>query len=112
MSIARRKNDAVQAENDLTAVGISRRRLWQSATVMLGALTTASRAMSAPCAAADGSDSGLRKSLHYVESSPDPAQHCSGCSFFSDPQGDCGSCMIFNGPTNKNGHCDSWAARS
>src|SRR5579864_6421202 len=110
MSIAKRKSSGAQAETELTAAGVARRRLWQSAAMMLGALTTASRAVAAPCAAADGN--GLRQSLHYVESGPDPAKHCSGCAFFSDPQGDCGSCMIFSGPANKNGHCDSWSARS
>jgi len=79
---------------------------------MLGALTTAPRVIAAPCATLDGNDASLRQSLHYTESSSDPAKKCSGCSFFSDPQGACGKCMIFNGPTNANGHCDSFAARS
>jgi hypothetical protein len=93
-------------------VSIARRRLLQRMAVTLGALTAASRTMAAPCAAPDGSDSSLRKSLHYVESSPNAAQQCSGCAFFSDPQGACGKCMIFNGPTSVSGHCDSWSARS
>jgi hypothetical protein len=90
----------------------ARRQLLQRAAIMLGAVSAASRAIAAPCADPNGSDSSLRQSLHYAESSPNPAQHCSGCAFFSDPQGACGKCMIFNGPTNLNGHCDSWAARS
>lgn len=95
------------------SVSIVRRRLLQNMAVALGVLTTASATIAAaPCAAPDGDDSSLRKSLHYAESSPNPAQHCSGCSFFSDPQGACGKCTIFNGPTNVNGHCDSWSARS
>jgi len=96
----------------LTAVGMARRQLLQGVAMIFGASAAASRATAASCAAPDGNDSSLRNSLHYVESGPDPAQHCSGCSFFSDPKGDCGSCMIFNGPANKNGHCDSWSARS
>jgi len=111
MSIARR-SDSFSAGHDLTARGIARRQLLQGMAMMLGALTATSRATAASCVAPDGSDSSLRNSLHYVESGPDPAQHCAGCSFFSDPKGDCGSCMIFNGPANKNGHCDSWSARS
>jgi len=79
---------------------------------MLVALSTMSRAKQVSCASPDGSDASLRASLHYVESSPNPAQRCSGCSFFSDPKGDCGSCTILGAPANMNGHCDSWSARS
>jgi High potential iron-sulfur protein len=79
---------------------------------MLVAAGTVSRAAAASCVSPGASDAGLRASLHYVESSPDPARVCFGCSFFSDPKGDCGSCMIFGAPANKNGHCDSWSARS
>jgi hypothetical protein len=111
MSIARR-NDDLHTGNDLTTVDIARRQLLQSVAMMLSALAATSRATATSCAAPDGNESGLRNSLHYVESSLDPAQQCSGCSFFSDPKGDCGSCLIFNGPANKNGHCDSWSARS
>jgi hypothetical protein len=92
------------------SVSIARRQLLQRAAAIVGALTT-SHAIAAACAASDGSDSGLRSSLHYTESSLNPAQVCSGCSFFSEPQGACGKCTIFGGPTNLNGHCDSWSAR-
>ena len=112
MSIGTRKNSGVQTGKDLSAVGLARRQLLQTAGLMLGALTVASSARAAACSSPDDNDSSLRKSLHYVESSSNPDQHCSGCSFFSDPQGSCGRCMIFGGPANINGHCDSWAARS
>ena len=112
MSIATRKSDGAQAGKDLSAVGLARRQLLQKAGLMLGALTMASGASAAACSSPDDNDSSLRKSLHYVESSPNPDQHCSGCSFFSASQGSCGRCMIFDGPANINGHCDSWAARS
>jgi High potential iron-sulfur protein len=79
---------------------------------MLLAVCTVARAQAASCASPEGNDASLRASLHYVESSPNPAQRCSGCSFFSDPKGDCGNCTIFNAPANINGHCDSWSART
>ena len=112
MSIATRRNSRMDAEHGMSPAGTARRQLLQKAAMMLGVFTAASRALAAPCAPPDEAESGLRKSLNYTESSPNPAQRCSGCSFFSDPQGDCGRCMIFNGPTSINGHCDSWAARS
>jgi hypothetical protein len=111
MSIAQ-KNHSSRTDSDLPAIGIARRRLLQDAAMVFCALAAAPGAKAAACASPDANDSGLRSSLHYAESGPDPAQHCSGCSFFSDPKGDCGSCMILNGPVNKNGHCDSWSARS
>jgi hypothetical protein len=91
---------------------ITRRQVLQSAAVALGALSAAAKAVAAPCAPPNASDSGMRQSLHYVEASPNPAQKCSGCGFLSDPQGACGQCVIFSGPANIDGHCDSWAARS
>jgi hypothetical protein len=91
---------------------ITRRQLLRRAAVTLGALSTASKAIAAVCASPDAGDGSMRQSLHYMEASPNPAQKCSGCSFFSDPQGGCGKCVIFSGPANLNGHCDSWAARS
>jgi hypothetical protein len=111
MSIETRRNSGTVAEHGMSAVDTARRHLLQKAAVLLGVVTT-SRALAASCVAPDEANGGLRKSLNYTESSPNPAQRCSGCSFFSDPKGDCGRCMIFGGPTSVNGHCDSWAARS
>jgi len=94
-------------------MNVDRRQLLQSAVVMLvGTVAAMSKAKAASCASPDASDASLRASLHYTESSPNPAQRCSGCSFFSDPKGDCGTCMIFSAPANVNGRCDSWSARS
>jgi nitrous oxide reductase len=97
---------------DATTMGMSRRQFLPRALAMVVAAGAAARANAASCASPQGADASLRASLHYVESSPNPAQRCSGCSFFSDPQGDCGSCMIFSAPANINGHCDSWSPRS
>jgi High potential iron-sulfur protein len=97
--------------NHMSEVAMNRRQVLRSAILLLGSAAAVSKAVADACVAPDGGDASLRQSLHYVESSPDPAQHCSGCSFFSDPKGSCGSCMIFGGPANINGHCDSWSAR-
>jgi hypothetical protein len=110
MSIAKR-NSTVDSLHSMTAVGMNRRQLLQKTILLLGSAAAVSKAVADACVSPDGGDASLRQSLHYVESSPDPAQHCSGCSFFSDPKGACGSCMIFGGPANPNGHCDSWSAR-
>jgi hypothetical protein len=50
---------------------------------------------------------------NYTEKSPNPAQTCSGCRFFT-PGGNaaaCGNCAIFNGPANPKGRCDDWTPR-
>jgi hypothetical protein len=96
----------------MSEVAMNRRQLLQKAIWLLGSGGAVSKAVAAACISPDGGDASLRQSLHYVESSPDAAQHCSGCSFFSDPKGACGSCMIFGGPANINGHCDSWSAHT
>jgi High potential iron-sulfur protein len=111
MSTAKR-NSGAHRLIDMTSISLGRRQLLQRAILLLGAGGAVSRAVAGSCASPDGSDASLRKSLHYVESGPDAAQHCSGCSFFSDPKGECGSCVILSAPANINGHCDSWSARS
>ena len=97
---------------------IGRRQLLRGAVALLGggaayhALAAAPAQTTASCVPAHDPNESLRHSLNFTESSPNPEQSCSGCSFFSDPSGSCGQCMIFNGPTNVNGHCDSWAAKA
>jgi hypothetical protein len=64
-------------------------------------------------AALGPAQSRQRKLDNYTEKSPDPAQTCSKCRFFSlSAEGAaCGQCQIFNGPANSNGKCDDWTAR-
>lgn len=53
-----------------------------------------------------------RRSLHYVEESPDPGKTCSVCAFYTSVEGGgaCGQCRLFgNGPVNSMGRCDSWS---
>jgi hypothetical protein len=56
---------------------------------------------------------GLRKSLHYTETSSDPQMICSGCNFFSAAAavGGCGQCQIMSAAANARGHCDSWSKK-
>jgi hypothetical protein len=59
----------------------------------------------------DADQKSIRDSLHYAETSPDPAKTCSGCGFFQPTANGCGTCMIFNGFANGKGHCDSWSPK-
>jgi hypothetical protein len=99
---------------------LSRRRLLQRSVPLLLGLPVmfhigrAAADAGTPCAdpaKMDGSQRSARDSLHYSESSPDPAKTCSACSFFQPGAAACGSCMIFNGPANPKGHCDSWNSK-
>ena len=99
---------------------LSRRRLLQRGVGLLLGLPLMFRIPRAaadagtPCAdpaKMDGTQRSARDSLHYSESSPDPAKTCSACSFFQPGAAPCGSCMIFNGPANSKGHCDSWNSK-
>ncbi len=57
-------------------------------------------------------EQSVRKTLNYVEVSPDPAKVCAGCEFFKAPASGlaCGSCEMYGGgPVNPGGHCDSWS---
>jgi len=55
-------------------------------------------------------EESVRRTLNYVEQSPDPAKVCSGCEFFSADAGGCGTCAMFDGKAvNPGGRCDSWS---
>jgi hypothetical protein len=81
------------------------------------AQTTGAAGGGAVCAdlnAMSDAEQSTRKSLNYVEASPDPSQVCAGCSFFhpGPPAGGCGTCDMFSsGPANSHGHCNSWSAK-
>ena len=71
-------------------------------------------AVCADLSAMSDADQGTRKSLNYVEASPDPKQVCAKCSFFhpGPDAGGCGTCDMFaGGPVNSRGHCNSWSAK-
>jgi High potential iron-sulfur protein len=74
----------------------------------------ASGGVCADLSAMSDADQGTRKSLNYVEASPDPNQVCAKCSFFhpGSDAGGCGTCDLFSGgPVNSHGHCNSWSAK-
>jgi len=56
-------------------------------------------------------EESVRRTLKYVEVSPDSTKVCAGCSFFhagGEAEG-CGGCEMFGGgPVNPGGYCDSW----
>ncbi len=58
-------------------------------------------------------DKSLRTTLQYVVDSPDPAQLCSNCQFYTLTEGSpkCGGCTILKGPIAADGWCSSWAAK-
>jgi hypothetical protein len=71
-------------------------------------------AMCADLNSMSDAEQGTRKSLNYLETSPNPDQVCAKCSFFHPgaAAGGCGTCDIFSGgPTNSHGHCNSWSAK-
>lgn len=57
-------------------------------------------------------EESVRRTLNYMEISPDPAKTCTDCEFFHAPKatGGCGTCEMFGGqPVNPGGRCDSWS---
>ena len=60
------------------------------------------------------SDNGMRASLGYADVSPDPAQTCGGCQYFTagGSGAGCGSCRLLPGQISSTGRCNSWSARS
>ena len=92
----------------------SRRDVVQRAAGMVAALALvpiAARHAKAAAMCAEPASQSLRDSLHYAEATPNAAQPCSACGFFSAGDGGCGSCTIMSGPVNAHGHCDSWSAK-
>lgn len=57
-------------------------------------------------------DLQTRRTLNYVDESPNPEQICSNCRFYTQPAGGspCGGCTLFQGPVAPEGYCISWAA--
>lgn len=58
-------------------------------------------------------DARLRTEIAaYVEQSPDPAKHCSGCvQFTSGGEKSCGTCKVVKGPINPGGSCKLFVAK-
>lgn len=58
------------------------------------------------------SQKSRRRSLGYVEQSPDSVRHCSACSFFSTTAPTCGRCALLGGAVNAGAVCTSFAAKA
>jgi hypothetical protein len=60
------------------------------------------------------SDVSMRTSLGYADVSPNPAEVCGGCQYFTaeGSGGGCGSCQLLPGQVSSKGRCNSWSAKS
>jgi len=75
-------------------------------------LTLATRTTAAESACVQIDSQPLREALSYADPSPDAAQTCRNCSFFTVKAGSsCGPCVIMSGPVNATAHCESWSKR-
>jgi len=88
--------------------------LGAGALVALTACTEKNSSETLVCATPEdmtSAEASVRRTLAYVEVSPDPAAVCAGCEFFSAGAGACGTCTMFNGAAvNPAGRCDSWSS--
>ena len=60
------------------------------------------------------SEMSMRTSLGYADVSPNPAETCGGCQYFT-AQGSgagCGSCQLLPGQVSSEGRCNSWSAKA
>jgi hypothetical protein len=58
------------------------------------------------------SQRSLRKTLNFVDPSPDPAKRCGTCAFFTATKDGCGTCQILSGgPTAQTAYCSSYAPK-
>lgn len=60
------------------------------------------------------SELNMRSSLGYADVSPNPAEVCAGCQYFTaqGSGGGCGSCQFLPGQVSGGGRCNSWSAKS
>jgi High potential iron-sulfur protein len=59
------------------------------------------------------SQKSRRRSLGYVEMSPDAKKRCGLCAFFAAGSGNCGTCQLLaGGPVNMGAVCNSFAAKA
>jgi hypothetical protein len=64
-------------------------------------------------ACVEPASASLRESLNYKDPTPNAAQPCRACGFFTATDKSlCGQCVIMSGSVNAEGHCDSWGAKS
>jgi hypothetical protein len=57
------------------------------------------------------SQKNRRRSLGYVEISPDPSRRCMGCAYFTAAEEGCGKCAMLNSTVNSGAVCNSFVQR-
>jgi hypothetical protein len=58
-------------------------------------------------------DLAVRRTLNYVDQTPNPGEYCHNCQFKTDEQfGDCIGCQLFPGPVAPEGWCSSWVVEA
>lgn len=88
--------------------------LFGAAPLMLVGTASAQPAACFDASALPLSQKSRRRSLSYVEPSPDPARRCGACSFFkAGSDAHCGACaMLSGGPVSANAVCSAFAAKA
>ena len=95
----------------------TRRNLLALAGLAPFALSAARSAVAAEAACYDPaslplSQKSRRRSLGFVDVSPDPKRRCGACAFFVAGAGQCGTCNLLGGsPVGAGSVCASFAAR-
>jgi hypothetical protein len=58
-------------------------------------------------------EANLRKTLAYVDRSPDQAKTCEKCQQWVEPPSEdkCGGCKIMKGPVHPKGYCTAFVAK-
>lgn len=53
-----------------------------------------------------------RKSVQYVDDSPNEEKQCNNCRLFEPPDAteECGGCQVVPGPIHPQGYCTSWVS--
>jgi High potential iron-sulfur protein len=96
---------------------LSRRNLIGSGGALLIALAVGEAATAAgpACPSVNSlpfSQRNQRRSLGYLDSSPDAKKRCGGCAFFTGTQVGCGKCqMLGGGMVSADATCNSFAPK-
>lgn len=101
-----------------TGVAVTRRAWLGGAATAVVAIVGAAACKGEPLVC-DGlpsvapADVPLRKTLEYVDTSPQPERACDGCTFYTAPSAPdtCGGCKVVRGPIHPKGTCKLFAKK-
>jgi hypothetical protein len=98
------------------AITVSRRSLLGLiATAPLGIAAARAQGAAPACydpAALPAAQANMRKTLGFMDLSPDPAKRCGLCVFFSASKPGCGTCVLLSsGPVGANSVCNSFGRK-